>query len=451
MEVEKQKSSRIVLVPCPFQGHINPMFELASLLYSKGFSITIAHTQFNFPNPSNHPSFSFLPIPDDPSQVQASSSNFIVLLLALNDNIAMPLREILVHQQQQSDEILCIIYDSIMYKVAEVANNLNIPSVILETSSANLFWTYAAFHRLEAEGYFPLKDSIAEDFVPGLDPLRFKDLPIFNFPNVDDLLHLFRTTSDIRRSSAIIWNTTECLEQPILEKLKQHYQIPCFPVGPMHKSIKNIITNSSLTTEDRNCIMWLDKQVAKSVLYVSIRSLASITEREVTEIAWGLVNSNQHFLWVIRSGSITESDLKLVFHEKSLKEAIDKRGYIVEWAPQKEVLGHFAIGGFLSHCGWNSTLESICKGVPLICRPCFGDQNVNSRYASYVWKVGIVLENKLERGEIERVVRKLMVSDEGEQIRQRAMDFKLEMENSVAENGTSYKCLDALVKFLLSL
>ncbi|KAG5603036.1 hypothetical protein H5410_034406 [Solanum commersonii] len=246
----------------------------------------------------------------------------IVLLLALNDNIAMPLREILVHQQQQSDEILCIIYDSIMYKVAEVANNLNIPSVILETSSANLFWTYAAFHRLEAE------DSIAEDLVPRLDPL-------------------------------------------------------------------------------------------------SIGSLASITEREVTEIAWGLVNSNQHFLWVIRSGSITGSDLKLVFHEKSLREAIDIRGYIVEWAPQKEVLGHFAIGG----------------------RPCFGDQNVNSRYASYVWKVGIVLE----RGEIERVVRKLMVSDEGEEIRQRAMDFKLEIENSVAENGTSYKCLDALVKFLLSL
>ncbi|KAK4720011.1 hypothetical protein R3W88_018349 [Solanum pinnatisectum] len=365
MEVEKQKSSRIVLVPCPFQGHINPMFELASLLYSKDFSITIAHTQFNFPNPSNHPCFSFLPIPHDLSQVQASSSNFIALLLALNDNIAMPLREILVHQQQQNDEILCIIYDSIRVNISnEVANNLNIPSVILETSSASLFWTDAVFHRLETEGYFPLKDSIAEDFVPGLDPLRFKDLPIFNFPNVDDLLHLIRTTSDIRTPSAIIWNTTECLEQPILEKLKQHHQIPCFPVGPMHKSIKNI-TNSSLTTEDRNCIMWQDKQVAKSVLYVSIGSLASIIEREVTEIAWGLVNGNQHFLWLIRSGSITESDLKLVFHEKSLKEAIDKTGYIVEWAPQKEVLGHFAIGGFWSHCGWNS-LESICEGVPLI-------------------------------------------------------------------------------------
>lgn len=100
--MEKQKSrSRIVLVPCPFQGHTNPMFELASLLYSKGFSITIAHSQFNFPNPSNHPCF---------------SSNFIALLLALNDNIAMPLREILFHQQQQNDETLCIIYDLLCIK-----------------------------------------------------------------------------------------------------------------------------------------------------------------------------------------------------------------------------------------------------------------------------------------------------------------------------------------------
>lgn len=106
------------------------------------------------------------------------------------------------------------------------------------------------------------------------------------------------------------------------------------------------------------------------------------------EIAWGLVNSKLHFLWVIRPDSITGSDWKLVFPE-NLKRAIDKRGYIVECAPQKEVLTHSSIGGFWSHCGWNSTLESICEGVPLICRPCFGDQNVNSRYVSHVWIVGI--------------------------------------------------------------
>ncbi|OIT38463.1 PREDICTED: UDP-glucose iridoid glucosyltransferase-like [Nicotiana attenuata] len=378
------------------------------------------------------------------------SLKFISLLLALNDNIEVTLQERLAHLQQQSDGIVCIVYDSIMYKVAEVANNLKIPSVILDTSSASLSWTYAAFTRLEAKGYFPLKDSIAEDLVPGLDPLRFKDLPIFKFPHVDDLINLIKTTTDVRTSSAIIWNTTECLEQPILEKIKEHYQIPCFPIGPMHKFVKNINTSCNLLTEDRNCIKWLDNQAANSVLYVSIGSVASISEREVMEIAWGLVNSKLHFLWVIRPDSITGSDWKLVFAE-NLKRGIDKRGYIVEWAPQKEVLAHSAIGGFWSHCGWNSTLESICEGVPLICRPCFGDQNVNSRYVSHVWRVGIMLENELERDEIERAVRKLMVSEQGEEMRQKAMDFKLKIENSLTENGSSYQCLDDLVKFLLSL
>nr|XP_009771909.1 PREDICTED: UDP-glucose iridoid glucosyltransferase-like [Nicotiana sylvestris] len=148
------------------------MLELGLLLHSKGFSITIAHTQFNSLNHSNHPYFSFLVIPDGFSKVQASSSNFISLLLALNGDIEVTLQERLAHLQQQSDGIVCIVSDSIMYKVAELANNLKIPSVILETSSASLSWTYAAFTRLETEGYFPLKDSIAEDLVPGLDPLR---------------------------------------------------------------------------------------------------------------------------------------------------------------------------------------------------------------------------------------------------------------------------------------
>nr|XP_033513621.1 UDP-glucose iridoid glucosyltransferase-like [Nicotiana tomentosiformis] len=85
-----------------------------------------------------------------------------------------------------------------MYKVAEVANNLKISSVILETNNASLSWTYAAFTRLETEGYFSLKDSIAEHLVPGLDPLRFKDLPVFNFSLVYDLLNLIQTTTDVR-------------------------------------------------------------------------------------------------------------------------------------------------------------------------------------------------------------------------------------------------------------
>jgi UDP:flavonoid glycosyltransferase YjiC (YdhE family) len=123
----------------------------------------------------------------------------------------------------------------------------------------------------------------------------------------------------------------------------------------------------------------------------------------------------------------------------------------VKWAPQKEVLAHSAVGGFLSHCGWNSTLESICEGIPMICKPCFGDQGVNTRYVSHVWKVGLELESRnLERGEIERAVRRLMVGEEGKELRKRSKYLKKTVELCTKEGGSSSNSLNKLIKIIMS-
>jgi UDP:flavonoid glycosyltransferase YjiC (YdhE family) len=122
----------------------------------------------------------------------------------------------------------------------------------------------------------------------------------------------------------------------------------------------------------------------------------------------------------------------------------------VNWAPQKEVLAHGAVGGFLTHCGWNSTLESIFEGIPMICRPCFGDQRVNARYVSHVWKIGLELENEMERGEIERAVRKVMAEKEGEALRERAKNLKENIELCIKEGGSSYNSLNRLVEMIMS-
>ena len=214
----------------------------------------------------------------------------------------------------------------------------------------------------------------------------------------------------------------DCLEQSTLMQIKQQCQVPLFPIGPLHKLASKSIS-SSLIEEDRSCISWLDKQTPHSVIYVSsVGSIASLSEKEVAEIAWGLANSNQPFLWVIRPGSIRGSDwIELL--PRGFQNAVGDRGCVVKWVPQKEVLAHEAVGGFWSHCGWNSTLESIAEGVPLICKPCFGDQLVKSRYLSHVWRVGLEFE-ELKRGEIERVVRKLLLEDEGKEMRKRAMEFQ---------------------------
>lgn len=172
-----------------------------------------------------------------------------------------------------------------------------------------------------------------------------------------------------------------------------------------------------------------------------------MAEREACEVAWGLANAKLPFLWVIRPSSINGLDWIELLPQDFFEEVGD-RGLIVKWAPQREVLAHSSVGGFWSHCGWNSTLESLSEGVPMICRPCVGDQRVNARYVSHVWGVGFEMEG-LERGDIERVVRALMLEDKGNEMRKRADEFKVKIEACTVEDGSSISSLNELAKFIM--
>ncbi|KAJ7980791.1 UDP-glycosyltransferase [Quillaja saponaria] len=193
-------------------------------------------------------------------------------------------------------------------------------------------------------------------------------------------------TVGVKSSVGVIYNTVlDCLERSSLAQLHQLYKVPIFSIGPLHKiahqleSYNSTSSSTSILEEDHSCLEWLKNQMFESVIYVSLGSIACWDEKELTEMAWGLANSGQPFLWVIRpSGTVNFSDWIYSLPEE-FKEAVGDRGRIVKWAPQKEVLAQKAVGGFWSHCGWNSTLESLSEGVPMICQPSFGDQRVNAR------------------------------------------------------------------------
>ncbi|KAF3443525.1 hypothetical protein FNV43_RR13209 [Rhamnella rubrinervis] len=442
---------RLVLFPCPYQGHINPMLQLGTILYSNGFSITIVHTNFNAPNPQGHPHFSFVSLPDGLSENDISTGDITRILTTINDNCKVCLQATL-EKGQKLDDIICIIFDEHLYFCEAVAANIKLPSIILRTTSSATFLARYALLTLQAQGYEPFQDSISHEMVPKLHPLRFKDLPL---PKSEDLKRAAQLVVDsytIRSSSAVIWNTMDGLEQSCLMKIQEEYYcpVPIFPIGPMHKfaSRTNNSTTASLLKEDSSCIAWLDKQSHNSVIYVSLGSIISTGEKEIAEMAWGLANSEQPFLWVIRPGSVSGSDWVELL-PKGFRDGVGERGCIVKWAPQKEVLGHEAVGGFWSHCGWNSTLESISEGVPMICKPCFGDQRVNARYVCHEWRVGLELE-KLERKDIERAIRKLILDDEGKDMRVRAKDLKEKVEVSTRQGGSSHKYLNGLVDFIMS-
>ncbi|XP_040992176.1 UDP-glucose iridoid glucosyltransferase-like isoform X1 [Juglans microcarpa x Juglans regia] len=459
MEKNGQKHRRrLVLLPCPFQGHINPMLQLGSFLHSKGFSITVIHCKFNSPNPSNHPSFEFIPFQDGLSGDDISSGDLVRIIQVANVGCKSHLQECLsqiMTQRRggQNDDVACIIHDELLYISQAVANSLKLPSIVLRTTSAATFLARTAI--LTLEGYIPFQgiyvtiDSASQDPVPGFHLLRFKDLPVPRSKTLCGFEQLVVDSYNIGTSSAIVWNTMESLELSLLEQIQQQCQVPVLPVGPVHK-FAPASYSSSLLEEDTSCMSWLGKQTKNSVIYVSMGSIASMDEKELAEMAWGLANSQQPFLWVIRPGSNSYgSDQWIEELPKVLRETLGEKGCIVKWAPQKEVLAHSAVGGFLSHCGWNSTLESICEGVPMICRPSFGDQKVNARYLSHVWRVGLELE-ELERGQIEKAVRKLMVDKEGEVVRENANNLKGKVELCIREGGSSDNSLNRLADMIMS-
>ena len=195
---------------------------------------------------------------------------------------------------------------------------------------------------------------------------------------------------------------------------------------------------------------WLDSQAPNSVLYVSFGSVVVMTKAEVMEFWHGLVDSKKHFLWAIRTDLFVNGDNSNRQILAELAEATAERGCIVGWVPQEEVLSHRAVGGFLTHSGWNSTLESLVAGVPMICWPYFADQQINSRYVGEIWKCGIDMKDVCDRKVVQKVVNDLMVDRREEHMRSIAEMCELAKE-SVSEGGLSYCNLDRLIEDIRSM
>ncbi|KAM5553117.1 UDP-glycosyltransferase 76F1-like [Rosa sericea] len=453
LQMDQRKGRRLILFPFPLQGHINPMIELANILHFKGFSITIIHTNFNSLNPSTHPNFTFHSISDDLSESEATEEDSLLVLSYLNAKCSEPFRECLATLLSSVTEepVACLICDPLFDFTQSVAESLKLPRILLRTSGASSTAVYSAFPLLREKGYIPKQDSRLEETVTELSPVKVKDIPMIHSSDPERFFKVVRAfTSETKDSYGYIFNTFEDLEQDALATIRKEFHIPIFPIGPFHKCAPATISTNSLLLQDRSCISWLNTQAPKSVIYVSFGSIAAINEAQFLEIAWGLANSKQSFLWVIRPGLVQGSEW-LEPLPSGFLESLNGMGHIVKWAPQKEVLAHQAVGVFWTHSGWNSTLESICEGVPMICIPFFADQMVNARYVSDVWKIGLQLEVGIKREEIERAIRRLMMEKEGEEIRDRVAKLKDEANLCLGQGGSSYQSLNDLVNHILSL
>ncbi|CAL5089528.1 unnamed protein product [Urochloa decumbens] len=452
----RPRRRRVLVFPLPFQGHINPMLQLADALHDRGLAVTVLHTGFNAPDPACRPEFQFVPVPDGVPGDVAASGDVIGILNAMNAAMeaedSAALRGVLasVIDDEEQPPVACIVFDSNLLAVPRAAAAVGVKTLVLRTASAACFRCFMAYPMLHQKGYLPPQESKMYMPVKELPPLRVKDLFFNSWTDQQKMSNLLtRGIEAVNNSSGLVINTFDALEPAELETIREELSVPMvLAPGPLHK-LSSKSTGSGLLNEDYDCIKWLDKHPSKSVLYVSFGSLASLDTNEFLEVAWGLANSGHPFLWVVRQDSVRGLDGPSF--PNGFEAAIEGRGKVIQWAPQQEVLAHGAVGGFWTHNGWNSTLESISEGVPMICRPQFADQMMNTRYVEKTWGVGFELEGDLERGKIEKAIRKLMEEREGAQIRERAKELKKKVADCLSTGGSSQIAIDQFVNHILSL
>ncbi|KAK9290634.1 hypothetical protein L1049_008807 [Liquidambar formosana] len=461
-----------VILPMPAQGHMKPMLRLAELLCLAGLHVTFVNSDYIQARLlksmdvaafcSRLPGFRFESLSDGLPPEHPRAGRLANDLFFSTRSVTKPLfRELLISLGKESGSPpTCVIADGLMSFAVDAAEEVGIPIITFRTYNASCTWVYFHISKLIEEGEIPFQGDKDMDrqitCIPGLESLlRRRDLPgICRLEEIENpvMQYYLSETSAMTRASALIINTFEELEAPVISKLGSLFP-KVYTIGPLHTFLKSHIkhssspsvsSNGSLWQQDRSCLAWLDSQPSKSVVYVSFGSLVSLTRDQMMEFWYGLVHSGKKFLWVIRPNSIEGEEGVGQTPVEELLEGTKERGFMVGWAPQEEVLGHPSIGGFITHSGWNSTLESLSAGVPVICWPQFSDQLVNSRCVSELWRIGLDMKDTCDRLTIEKMVRDLL-EDKREEIIRSANEIARMARESVKEGGSSYCNLEKLI------
>jgi UDP:flavonoid glycosyltransferase YjiC (YdhE family) len=292
------------------------------------------------------------------------------------------------------------------------------------------------------------------ELISGLRSFRLSDhIHVIKTTNPNDVMikYMIEIENKCRRGFAIVFNTSNELEGDAMNILDSMFP-SLYTIGPfvsfLNQSPHNHLTSldSSLWKEDTKCLEWLEPKAPGSVVYVNFGSITVMSPEKLLEFAWGLANSKKPFLWIIRPDLVIGGSVVL---SSEFVNEISDRGLIASWCPQEKVLNHPSIGGFLTHCGWNSTIESICAGVPMLCWPFYGDQLANCRFICNELEIGIEINSDVKRKEVKKLVNELMVGEKGKKMKEKAIELKKKVEEDTRPGGCSYMNLDQVIKNVL--
>ncbi|OWM79602.1 UDP-glycosyltransferase 88B1-like [Punica granatum] len=471
----------IVLYPSPGKGHLVSTVELGKTLlghhHPPPFSVTVIlsvppdEAEFTAAYVSSvsvtHPAISFhhLPVPfvpfDSSSPNKFMSSTFE---LACRNNPALHALLSSISKSGGSN-IRALVLDFFCTAALRVGANLNIPVYYFFTSGASglaEFLYIPSMHRNIPHSFKDLDpDTLIE--IPGTPPVRPMDMPMPIADRSSKVYGYFlEAACDMARAAGLIMNTFDSFEVSALKALRDGLCVtdgptpPTYCVGPLI-----VTTGNNNGADDRHeCLRWLDSKPSRSVVVLSFGSMGKFSARQLKETALGLERSGVNFLWVVRAPprndeawrAISEPYPSIeVFLPDGFLERTKERGLVVNsWAPQVAVLNHSSVGGFVTHCGWNSVLEAVYAGVPMLAWPLYAEQKLNRNYLVEEVRVALPVKESedglVSAGELEERVTALMSSEKGEAMRERVHKMKETAAAALREGGSSHLALAELIQ-----
>nr|GMC86084.1 zeatin O-glucosyltransferase-like [Ipomoea batatas] len=420
----------VVMVPLPAQGHLNQLLHLSRLISSYNIPVyytgaathlrqaklrlqgwdplSLSNLHFHeFPTPS-------FQSPDPDTKIKSPFQlvpSFHAAML-LRD----PLREFLSNLSKNTRRVV-VVYDSWM-----AWNVQDIPSI----SKAESY----VFHSVSA-------------------------FSIYSF--VWEFVQQKLQNEALKFNSGALFNSCRMIEGPFLDLLAKEPILRAsqqWAIGPFNPV--TLPENKDSGTRHKS-LAWLDKQEKNSVIFVSFGSSTSLSDEQINEIAIGLAESEQKFIWVLREadkGDVFVGEARRAELPEGYEEGIKGKGMVVrDWAPQLEILAHPSTGGFMSHCGWNSCMESISMGVPIAAWPMHSDQPRNAMLITKVLKMGVEVDDcsSQEIVSSQRIadgVKRLMGSREGDEMRRRAEELSRDVKLSVMDGGATRLEMDSFISHI---
>ncbi|KAK7299802.1 hypothetical protein RJT34_10630 [Clitoria ternatea] len=466
-----KKEAQLVMIPLSAMGHLASSIEFAKLLTNHDHRLSITILVIKHPHDDDAARISsytrslsssqrvhVINLPECPLDPETPSS---FQFQALVDNQKPNVRQIV--SNLSGPPLAAFVVDMFCTSMIDVAKEFKVPSLVFYTSGAAYLSLMLHLHTLREQDNLDRSES-KEFVIPGfLNRVPRTALPSIVSKEVWDSFFMANGRG-LKKADGIIVNSFEELESHAVHSFSNS-PIPIYPVGP----ILNTSANNNINTE---ILEWLDQQPRSSVVFLCFGSMGSFGEDQVKEIANALENSGVRFLWSLRKPPIRgpgkpifapPSDYSVSELAAALPAGFLDRtagiGKVIGWAPQTQVLAHQATGGFVSHCGWNSTLESIYCGVPIAAWPLYAEQQTNA--FELVCELKMAVEVALDymddfisapnflvtADRIEKGIRSVMEIDE--ETRKKVKEMSEKSRSTLSEGGCSYSYLGRLIDYIM--